>query len=83
MICIPKPLNLYICIYQKTWNCNHLLQYVLSLFVSIKIYFFLNIFRFYLIYSLCGYSRNKPAPGDQESSFKKFGAIPSEPSKSK
>ena len=42
----------------------------------LKIYFFLS---YYLIYSLGGCNGIKPAPGDNESHFKKTGAIPSEP----
>ena len=54
-------------------NCTHLLEIVLNLFVWTK----LNFSFLYLIYSHGGYNRNKkPAPCDQESNFKKVGAIP-------
>ena len=36
-----------------------------------------------MIYSLGGYNRNKPTPGDHESNFRKVGAIPCEQSETK
>ena len=40
-----------------------------------KIYFFLQFSFLDLIYSLGGYNRIKPTPGDHEYNFKKVGAI--------
>ena len=44
-----------------------------------KTYLSLQFYILYQIYSLGGQNRNKPAPGDHKSNFKKVGAIPSEP----
>ena len=58
-------------------NCTHLFKNVLNLFVYIQLNFFLTIFSFLSDLSpLVDLIGIKPAPGDNESNFRKMGALP-------